>query len=131
MSPSDEACLEPSAPRFTGRVRTEATASAPALARGCRLAFSPGARTVWLRNSTGQTLVVTAGEGLHQRWGRLPERIRSGDVLWIPAGEKHWYGAATGTLSTLALLRAPDTETEWLEDVGDGHYRRCLNLMST
>jgi HlyD family secretion protein len=39
--------------------------------------------------SLGQTLIVTAGCGLAQRWGGPIEEIRPGDVIWFPPGEKH------------------------------------------
>jgi uncharacterized protein YjlB len=29
-----------------------------------------------------------------QRWGGPIEEFKQGDVIWIPAGVKHWHGAA-------------------------------------
>ncbi len=48
----------------------------------------------------GQILIVTAGCGLHQRWGEPIEEIRPGDVVTIGADEKHWHGAAPSTAMT-------------------------------
>lgn len=33
--------------------------------------------------SVGQTLVVTTGVGLVQRWGEPVQEIRAGDVVWF------------------------------------------------
>jgi len=48
----------------------------------------------------GQPLIVTAGYGLVQREGSAIEEIRPGDVVWFPAGEKHWHGASPTTAMT-------------------------------
>src|SRR5208337_1293230 len=81
---------------FTGTVRIEPLFQThdPARALGVSVTFEPGARTAWHTHPLGQTLIVTAGCGLVQRWGGPVEEIRPGDVVWIPPGQKHWHGAA-------------------------------------
>src|SRR5437016_1401393 len=81
---------------FTGTVRVDPLFQAPHPARvvGASVTFEPGARTAWHTHPLGQTLIVTAGSGLAQRWGGSIEHIRPGDVIWIAPGEKHWHGAA-------------------------------------
>src|SRR5215218_8025389 len=56
---------------FTGAVRVDPLFQAPDPARvsGSSVTFEPGARTVWHTHPLGQTLIVTAGFGLAQRWG--------------------------------------------------------------
>ncbi len=56
---------------FTGAVRTDPLFEAPDPARavGSSVTFEPGARTAWHSHPLGQTLIVTAGCGLVQRWG--------------------------------------------------------------
>ena len=56
---------------FTGAVRVDPLfqAPAPARVRGASVTFEPGARTAWHTHPLGQTLIVTAGCGLAQRWG--------------------------------------------------------------
>ena len=63
---------------FTGTVRIDPLiqTSAPARVGGAAVTFEPGARTAWHTHPLGQTLIVTAGCGLAQRWGGTIEEIR-------------------------------------------------------
>src|ERR1051326_1989289 len=90
---------------FTGTVRIDLLfqASAPARVVGASVTFEPGARTAWHTHPLGQTLIVTAGAGLAQRWGGPVEEIRPGDVVWFPPGEKHWHGASKSEEHTSEL----------------------------
>src|SRR5258706_12713810 len=74
---------------FTGTVRIDPLVQAPPPARvaGASVTFEPGARTAWHTHPLGQTLIVTAGAGVAQRWGGPIEEIRPGDVIWLPPGE--------------------------------------------
>jgi quercetin dioxygenase-like cupin family protein len=112
---------------FTGMVHIEPLFQAPAPARavGASVTFEPRARTAWHTHPLGQTLIVTAGSGLAQRWGGPVEEIRPGDVVWFPPGEKHWHGASPTTAMThIAIQEALDGKTvEWLEHVSDEQYR--------
>src|SRR5437899_10649291 len=87
---------------FTGTVRIDRLFEAPepARVRGASVTFEPGARTAWHTHPLGQTLIVTAGRGLAQRWGGPIEEIRPGDVVWTSPGEKHWHGATATTAMT-------------------------------
>src|SRR3989454_11269788 len=80
---------------FSGTVRIDPLFQAPdpAFVQGASVTFEPGARTAWHTHPLGQTLIVTAGCGLAQRWGGPIEEIRPGDVVWFSPGEKHWHGA--------------------------------------
>jgi quercetin dioxygenase-like cupin family protein len=112
---------------FTGVVRIDPLfrANAPARAVGASVTFEPGARTAWHTHPLGQTLIVTAGCGLAQRWGGPVEEIRPGDVVWFAPGEKHWHGAAPGTAMThIAIQEQLDGKTvEWMEQVSEEQYR--------
>jgi quercetin dioxygenase-like cupin family protein len=112
---------------FTGTVRIDPLFQAPSPARavGASVTFEPGARTAWHTHPLGQTLIVTAGCGLAQRWGGPVEVIRPGDVIWFPPGEKHWHGAtATTAVTHIAIQEQLDGKTvEWLEQVSDEQYR--------
>ena len=111
---------------FSGRVRIDPQfrAETPARAVGVSVTFEPGARTTWHTHPLGQTLIVTAGCGLAQRWGEPVETIRPGDVIWFPPGEKHWHGAtATTAMTHLAIQEALDGKTaDWMEKVSDEQY---------
>jgi quercetin dioxygenase-like cupin family protein len=111
---------------FTGTVRIDPLFQAPDPARvvGASVTFEPGARTAWHTHPLGQTLVVTAGCGLAQRWAGPIEEIRPGDVIWFPPGEKHWHGAtATTAMTHIAIQERLDGKTvDWMEKVSDEQY---------
>ncbi len=111
---------------FTGTVRIDPLfeAPAPARVRAASVTFEPGARTAWHTHPLGQTLIVTAGSGLAQRWGGPIEQIRPGDVIWFPPGEKHWHGASpTTALTHIAIQEHLDGKTvEWLEKMSEEEY---------
>jgi quercetin dioxygenase-like cupin family protein len=114
---------------FTGAVRVDPLfqASDPARVVGSSVTFEPGARTAWHTHPLGQTLIVTGGCGLAQRWGGPAEEIRPGDVIWIPPGEKHWHGATAMTAMThMAIQERLDGKTvDWMEKVTDEQYREA------
>jgi alcohol dehydrogenase (NADP+) len=68
---------------------------------------------------------VTAGCGWTQHWGGPVEDIRPGDVVWFPAGEKHWHGAtATTAMTHIAVQEKIDAKViDWMEKVGDEQYQ--------
>ena len=112
---------------FTGSVRIDPLfqPTAPARAVGASVTFEPGARTAWHTHPLGQTLIVTAGSGLAQRWGGPIEPIRQGDVVWFPPGEKHWHGAtATTAMTHIAIQEQLDGKVvDWMEKVSDEQYQ--------
>jgi len=111
---------------FTGTVRIDPLFQAPDPARvaGASVTFEPGARTAWHTHPLGQTLIVTAGRGLVQRWGGPIEEIRPGDVVWIPPGEKHWHGATATTAVTHIAIheQLKGKAADWMEKVSDEQY---------
>jgi 4-carboxymuconolactone decarboxylase len=114
------------ATNFTGEVRVDMLfeALAPSHASGGSVTFEPGARTAWHSHPAGQILIVTAGTGRVQGWGGRIEEIRAGDVVRIPAGQKHWHGASPQTSMThIAITEHRDgTAVEWMEKVSDEQY---------
>lgn len=118
---------EAPAEHFTGKARVAPLLSptAPARASAAYVTFTPGARTDWHTHPLGQTLVVTEGSGLIQFWGGPIQRIERGDVVTIPAGQKHWHGAsATVAMTHLAIQEQLDGKSvDWLEKVTDTQYR--------
>jgi len=111
---------------FTGTVRIDPLfqAEAPGRVAGATVTFEPGARTAWHTHPLGQTLIVTSGSGRVQRWGGPVEEIRPGDVVWFPAGEKHWHGAGPATaMSHIAIQEQLNGKAvEWMEKVTDEQY---------
>ena len=112
---------------FSGTVRIDKLFQPQAdttRASGAYVTFEPGARTAWHTHPRGQTLVVTAGRGWVQRWGDAAQTLQPGDVVWIPAGQKHWHGASDTTAMThIAIQEEHDgTAVAWLEKVSDAQY---------
>ncbi len=111
---------------FTGAVRIDPMFSAeePGRVAGAHVTFEPGARTAWHTHPAGQTLIVTFGKGRVQREGGPVEEIRPGDVVWFPAGEKHWHGASPeAAMSHIAIQERIDgSAVTWMEKVADEDY---------
>ncbi|MEO1950915.1 quercetin dioxygenase-like cupin family protein [Thioclava sp. ES.031] len=111
---------------FTGTVRVDPLfqAEEPGRTSGSHVTFEPGARTAWHTHPAGQTLIVTFGRGRVQREGGPVEEISQGDVVWFPAGEKHWHGASSETaMSHIAVQESIDgSPVTWLEKVADEDY---------
>jgi len=58
--------------------------------------FEPKCRNNWhIHHKGGQILLVTAGRGWYQEWGKDVQELHPGDVVNIPAEIKHWHGAST------------------------------------
>jgi quercetin dioxygenase-like cupin family protein len=82
--------------------------------------FAPGARTAWHSHSIGQTLYVTEGEGRVQARGAAVVALRPGDVVFTPAGQSHWHGAAPDHF--MVHLAVSEGAPEWGEPVTDDEY---------
>lgn len=116
------------AAHFTGSVHIQPLFDPidPSRTVGASVTFEPGARTVWHTHPLGQTLIVTAGVGWIQQWGGSVQEIRKGDVVWIPAGTKHWHGAGpTTSMTHTAITEELDgNAVTWMEKVSDEEYRK-------
>jgi quercetin dioxygenase-like cupin family protein len=113
---------------FTGTVWQDPIIESPAPARlrANRVAFEPGARTNWHTHPLGQTLHVLSGVGRIGVWQGPVREIKAGDTVWIPAGEKHWHGAAPTTRMThISMQEAQDgSVATWLEPVSEADYKK-------
>jgi 4-carboxymuconolactone decarboxylase len=98
-------------------------------ASGGSVTFEPGARTAWHSHPSGQILMITAGIGRIQRWGDAIEEVRAGDVVRIPAVEKHWHGASPHASMTHVAISEPrdGTAVQWMEKVSDEQYDGALS----
>ena len=92
--------------------------------------FEPGCRNNWhIHHATkggGQMLIGVAGRGWYQEEGKPAQEILPGTVIHIPAGVKHWHGAAADSWFAHLAFSVPgeDTSNEWLEPVGDEEYAK-------
>lgn len=90
--------------------------------------FEPGCRNNWhihhAKKGGGQILLCTGGRGWYQEWGQEARELLPGDTVTIPAGVKHWHGAAKDGWFSHVAVECPGekTSTEWCEAVGDGEY---------
>lgn len=85
--------------------------------------FEPGCRNNWhvhnAKKGGGQILVAVAGRGYYQEAGKEAVELKPGDTVNIPAGVKHWHGAAPDSwFSHLAVeVSGEEVSNEWLEPV--------------
>lgn len=92
--------------------------------------FEPGCRNNWhihhAKTGGGQILLVTAGKGYYQEWGKEPIQLHPGDVVNIPPEVKHWHGAAPDSWFSHLAIEVPGEETsnEWCEKVSDEEYSK-------
>lgn len=90
--------------------------------------FEPKCRNNWhihhAEKGGGQLLLVTAGEGWYQEWGKNARKLKAGDVVNIPADVKHWHGAACDSWFQHLAVEVPgeNCRTEWCEPVSDKEY---------
>ena len=92
--------------------------------------FEPGCRNNWhihhAKAGGGQILLCTAGRGWYQEWGKDPQPLAPGDAVTIPAGVKHWHGAAKDSWFSHVAVEVPgeNARNEWCEPVSDGAYAK-------
>ncbi len=90
--------------------------------------FEPGCRNNWhihhADKGGGQILVCVAGRGYYQEWGKDAVEMRPGGCINIPAGVKHWHGAAPDSWFSHLAVEVPgeNGSNEWLEPVSGEQY---------
>ena len=92
--------------------------------------FEPGCRNNWhvhhASKGGGQILLCTSGHGWYQEWDSPARALKPGDVVVIPAGVRHWHGAAADSWFAHLAVEVPGEglRTEWLEPVDAAGYAR-------
>jgi alkylhydroperoxidase/carboxymuconolactone decarboxylase family protein YurZ/quercetin dioxygenase-like cupin family protein len=90
--------------------------------------FEPACRNNWhihhAKTGGGQMLLCVGGRGFYQEEGKPAVEMVPGTLINIPAGAKHWHGAAQDSWFAHLSIEVPGTETsnEWLEPVSDNDY---------
>ena len=90
--------------------------------------FEPGCRNNWhvhhALSGGGQLLLCVDGQGWYQEWGKPARALNPGDVVVIPAGVKHWHGAAKDSWFAHLAVEIPGegAGNEWCEPVDDEAY---------
>ncbi len=94
--------------------------------------FEPKCRNNWHVHKAdkggGQMLICVGGRGFYQEWGKDAVEMLPGAVINIPAGVKHWHGAAADEwFSHLAIeIQGENAKNEWLEPVDDESYFKAV-----
>lgn len=90
------------------------------------VSFEPGCRNNWHVHHNGyQLLLVTAGEGWYQEFGKPAQKLHLGDAVAIHEGVKHWHGATKDSwFSHIAITKG---SSEWLEEVSDADYAKLAD----
>jgi 4-carboxymuconolactone decarboxylase len=135
ISSADTRTSNPGAPaNFTGPAQVEQLFPARGASRltGGVVIFQPGARSAWHTHPLGQILVITAGTGLVQQWGGPIRTMKTGDLVWIPAGVKHWHGASpSSSVTQMAIQEVVDGKNvNCLEPVTDQQYSTLVPRVS-
>jgi quercetin dioxygenase-like cupin family protein len=81
--------------------------------------FEPGSRTHWHSHSVGQLFLIEHGRGAVSTRDTV-QVVEAGDIVYAPAGEEHWHGAAPD--SFLVYVAISLGQTSWLEPVCDDRY---------
>ena len=90
--------------------------------------FEPSCRNNWhihnAKKGGGQILICVAGRGFYQEEGKEAVEMKAGDCVNIPAGVKHWHGAAPDSWFSHLAVEVPAEEgsNQWLEKVSDEEY---------
>ncbi len=92
--------------------------------------FEPKCRNNWhihhADKNGGQILISIAGRGYYQEYGREVQELHPGDIVNIPAGVKHWHGAAPDSWFSHLAIEVPgeNARNEWLEPVSNEDYNK-------
>jgi quercetin dioxygenase-like cupin family protein len=77
--------------------------------------FGKGVRNKFHAHSDEQILIVTSGKGIIATETEQKE-IAEGDVVLIPANEKHWHGATKDSEFSHIYISKPGSELVQLEE---------------
>ena len=77
--------------------------------------FPKGTRNKFHTHTSDQILIITSGIGIVAT-EREEREVTVGDVIHIPAGEKHWHGARKESYMSHIAITTKDSQTTQLED---------------
>ena len=105
-------------PLFTGGAVTRQVIVPPEMANdfNCGIVnFSRGSKNKFHAHTSDQVLIITSGIGIVATEQEERE-VTTGDIVHIPAGEKHWHGARKESYMSHITVTAKDSQTTQLED---------------
>ncbi len=103
-------------PMFTGNV-TMQTFVGPDLSQRFMIRevhFDRSVRNKFHTHTIEQVLIVTEGKGIVAT-DKEEITVTPGDIIFIPAGEKHWHGAAPGSTFSHLYVMSPESKTTQVE----------------
>ncbi len=103
-------------PMFTGPV-TMQTFVGPDLSKRFLIRevhFDRSVRNKFHTHTIEQVLIVTEGKGIVATDSE-EITVLPGDIIFIPAGEKHWHGAAEGSTFSHLYVMSPESKTTQVE----------------
>ncbi len=77
--------------------------------------FAKGARNKFHSHTSDQVLVITDGVGIVATENEECE-VTVGDIIHVPAGEKHWHGARKESYMSHITIMDKGSQTTTLED---------------
>jgi quercetin dioxygenase-like cupin family protein len=103
-------------PLFTGPDVTRQTLLPDSKEYNCNVVnFGKGVRNKFHSHDHEQILIVTTGEGIIATETE-EKMITVGDIVLIPAGEKHWHGATADSEFAHIFVSKLGTELTQLEE---------------
>jgi 4-carboxymuconolactone decarboxylase len=105
-----------SAPLFTGPVSMQTFVGTDLSKRFSirEVHFDYGVRNKFHKHTIEQVLIVTEGKGIVATEKEEFE-VNPGDIVFIPAEEIHWHGAAPGFFFSHLYVMSPDSKTTQTE----------------
>ena len=100
---------------FLPMIQNEATYNFPATNY---ITFEAGARRNWHTHG-GMLVLAISGVGYYQEEGKKAQILRPGDVVQIPAGVRHWHGAAPDSAFSQIVIY----DSHWTGAHDDGEIR--------
>ncbi len=103
-------------PMFTGAVTVQSFVDADLSERFKiqQVNFGKSVRNKFHTHTIEQVLIVTEGKGtVATENEEIP--VGPGDIVFIPAGEKHWHGAAKGSTFSHLYVMSPESKTTQIE----------------
>jgi 4-carboxymuconolactone decarboxylase len=104
-------------PLFTGPDVTMQPIVGPELSKNFlinQVNFGQGVRSKFHSHTSDQVIIVTAGRGVVAT-EEEQVTVSPGDVVFVPAGEKHWHGAAEDATFSHLYVISPNRKTTQLE----------------
>jgi 4-carboxymuconolactone decarboxylase len=104
-------------PMFTGALTIQSFVDADLSKRFKiqQVNFGKGVRNKFHTHTIEQVLIVTEGRGIVATENE-EITVGPGDIVFIPAGEKHWHGATEDSTFSHIYVMSPESKTTQIED---------------